>query len=534
LGTGAAVEAGAVPRRLGAFDEPAERRLASADTRFWMVMAFALAAGAAIRFAYLFHGAPVRVLGDGFDYHLKALRLADGLGYTSALGRGGAEAAQHPPAWVTLLAGVAEAGGRSMRAHQITGLMVGLGVILMAGLVGRRFAGRRVGVVAALLAAAYPGFWVLDVQILSEPLGLLVAGVLMIVLADLWQRPSLGRAVLAGAIAGVLALVRSEQLALLVIAVAPLLLLNRRISPSRRLGWTVAATLAAAVLIAPWTVHNLGRFEEPVLLSTNLGNTLIGGNCPATYDGELIGGYDRECSDRVGLPPGLDRSERDVELRKTAFENMRDNIDRLPATVLARYGRTLGVFRPGQTVERAASWLGSDSWPIWAWVTSFWLIAPLAVYGGLQLRRSRTFQWPLVAPAAIVLLVVTVAAGDLRYHTPGDLGLIVLAAVAVDRLIPRRSRSAGAKSLVAGGVASNSGDEVDAAFPGCRGEKSNILGTRRPGLGAAPQPPGWVLPVATSSGRTAGPSSLTALDPAESELNRRQRSFRILDPRTRR
>jgi hypothetical protein len=82
---------------------------------------------------------------------------------------------------------------------------------------------------------------------------------------------------------------------------------------------------------------------------------------------------------------------------------MRENLDRLPATVLARYGRTLGAFRPGQTTERVASWLGSDTWPIWAWVASFWLVVPLAVYGSLALRRARTFQWPLVAPVALVL-----------------------------------------------------------------------------------------------------------------------------------
>jgi 4-amino-4-deoxy-L-arabinose transferase-like glycosyltransferase len=383
--------------------EPAERGPAGIDTRFWLAMAGAVALGATIRLAYLFHGAPAWVLGDGFDYHLRALRLADGLGYTSALGKAGAETAQHPPAWVTLLAGVAEAGGRSMRAHQITGLVVGLGVILVAGLVGRRYAGCRVGVLAALLAAAYPGFWLLDVQILSEPLGLLVLGALIVVLTDLWQRPSLARAVLAGAITGMLALVRSEQVALLVIAVAPLLLLNRRTAPTRRFAWMGAAALAALLVIAPWALHNLGRFDEPVLLSTNLGPTLIDGNCPSTYGGELMGTYDRDCSAAAALPSGLDRSEQDLELRKAAFENMRQNLDRLPATILARYGRTLGAFRPGQTTERVASWLGSDTWPIWAWVASFWLVVPLAVYGSLALRRARTFQWPLVAPVALVL-----------------------------------------------------------------------------------------------------------------------------------
>jgi hypothetical protein len=56
-------------------------------------------------------------------------------------------------------------------------------------------------------------------------------------------------------------------------------------------------------------------------------------------------------------------------------------------------------------------------------------------------RTARSAR-PLVAPVALVVLVVTVAAGDPRYHTPGDLGLVVLAAVALDHLIPcRRSGS---------------------------------------------------------------------------------------------
>jgi 4-amino-4-deoxy-L-arabinose transferase-like glycosyltransferase len=416
----------------------------SADAQFWLSVAFSVVLGGALRFAYLFHGAPVFVLGDGFAYYLEASRIADGLGYTSAIGDVGAELAHHPPGWVTLLAGVTEAGWRDMRAHQVTGLVIGLGVIMVAGLIGRRYAGRRVGVVAAFLAAAYPGFWVLEAQILSEPLGLLVAGLLILVLADLWERPTLARALLAGTLSGALALVRSEQLLLLVIGVAPILLLNPRVSFYRRFAWTGVATLTALVLIAPWSIHNLGRFEEPVLLSTNVGGTLLAGNCPpTTYGGELIGTYDVRCNRQLtGGMSGLDRSQREPEHRRVALENMRDNVDRLPATVLARYGRTLGVFRPAQTVGLAASWLGSATWPVWAWVTSFWLIAPFAAHGSVLLRRSRTFQWPLVAPLLITLLVVTIAYGEPRYHTPADLGIVVLAAVSLDRLT-RRMRKPG-------------------------------------------------------------------------------------------
>jgi hypothetical protein len=406
----------------------------NSGTRFWVGVTAAVAVGATVRFVYLFHGAPVWVGGDGFGFQVEAQRLADGFGYT--LGDGG-QMAHHPPGWVTLLAGVTDAGGRSMQAHQVTGLVVGLVLIVIAALVGRRYAGRRVGVLAAFLAAAYPGFWVLEAQILSEPLGLVIVGLLMLLLADLWERPTLGRAVLSGALAGALGLVRSEQFALLVIAVVPVLVLNRRLTAGRRLARTGAAILAALVVIAPWTIHNLGRFEEPVVLSSNFGTTLLAGNCPpTTYGGELFGFYDINCNRRIGKQkPELDRSQRDVEARRAAFANMRDNVERLPATVAARYGRTVALFRPSQTVALVATWMHSATWPVWAWVASFWFVAPLAVYGSVVLRRSRVFQWPLVAPVVIAVMVVVVAYGEPRYHTPADLGFVVLAAVAVDRMV---------------------------------------------------------------------------------------------------
>jgi hypothetical protein len=421
----------------------AERRRpgAGAEKRFWLGVAGAAAAGAVIRFAYLLHGAPDLPLGDGFSYHTTAHRLAAGLGYTDS---SGAEFAHHPPAWDTVLAAVTEAGFGSTWAHQVTGLVIGLGVIVVAGLVGRRYVSRRVGVIAAALAAAYPGFWVLEVQILSEPLGLLVVGVLMLVMADLWERPTLGRAALAGAVAGALALVRSEQLALLVLAVAPVLLLNRRLAVPRRIASAGVALGAVVLVLAPWTLHNLARFEEPVLLSTNGGTTLLAGNCPPDAYGDLRGSYHIACNVRLAMTaPSYDRSQIELEARATAVENMRDNVELLPATVAARHGRMLGVFRPAQTVDIAATWLGSARWPVWAWVASFWLIVPLAAYGSLLLRRSHTFQWPLVAPLVIVVLAVTVTYGEPRYHTPADLGLLVLAAVAVEHL-RRRIRFRGA------------------------------------------------------------------------------------------
>jgi Dolichyl-phosphate-mannose-protein mannosyltransferase len=409
------------------------------DARFWVAVGSAVVVGAVVRFVYLFRSAPIFVASDGFIYHEEALRIADGLGYTSPIGDVGAEWAHHAPGWVTLLSWVTEAGWRSMWEHQAVGLLTGLVLIVVAALVGRRYAARRVGVLAAFLASVYPGFWVLEAQILSEPLGLVVTGVLMLVVANMWERPTLARAVLAGAVTGLLALVRSEQVALLVITVAPILLLNRRLTARRRVAWAGAAAATTLVTIAPWTMYNLTRFEQPVVLSTNIGFTLLAGNCPpTTYVGERIGSYDLRCDLALNLrDPDLDRSEHDRLAGREALSNVRDNMARLPEVVAARHGRVLGVFRPSQTVAIAASWAGSATWPVWAWVGSFWLVAPLAACGSAILRRSRVFQWPLIAPLGIVVLAVTVAYGEPRYHTPADLGLLVLAAVAIDRLLRR-------------------------------------------------------------------------------------------------
>jgi len=426
------------------------RRDLTPDQRFWLCMLAAVALGALVRLVYLYNAAPVLVKGDGLDYYLVSHRVADGLGFTGALGREGAAYAHHPPGWLAVLAAVTKLGADSMRAAQITGLVIGLGVILMAGLVGRRFAGRRVGVVAALLAALYPGFWLIDVQILSEPLGLAVLGLLTLVLADLWERPTLVRAVAAGGLLGVLSLVRGEELALLAIAVAPILLLNRRLEVTRRFALLGASVAMVAVVIAPWTIYNLGRFEEPVILSTNAGSTLLAGNCPPnTYRGEFMGGFDIHCNFAVAMQNrGLDASQMDIKSRSVAIDNILGNERRMPATVLARYGRLFAVYRTTQTVQIDANWYGSASWPVWAWVTSYWLLVPLAVAGGVILRRSRRFQWPLVAPAALVLVLATVTFGDPRYHIMADLGVVVLVAVAVCEVVRRGQRRTDARGEV--------------------------------------------------------------------------------------
>lgn len=414
------------------------------ERRFWPLLVAMVAVAAILRVFYLLTDARPFPAGDGFTYHFEALRLADGLGYTSSLGDIGAPVAHHPPAWVTLLGIVSWLGGRSLRWHQFVAMTLGLVVVALVGLVGRRYFNARVGLIAAGVAAVYPGFWLLEANVLSEPLALVFVGVLTLLIADLRDHPTLVRSVLVGAVGGLLALTRSEQLGILVVVVVPILLVAKSLTARRRVLLIAAVIVTFVAVIVPWTIYNSSRFKDPVVLSTNGGSLLLIGNCsPTTFTGEKLGFYDTTCLYRLGQShPGYDRSQLDSLARSTAFSNIHRNVDRLPVAVPARIGRMLAVFRPGQTVSWISQWMAMEPALIWAWVGSFWALLAAAAAGGLVAHRRRRYFWPLIAPFVLALVTAAISYGEPRYHTPADFGIVVLAAVALDGLLVRGLRRA--------------------------------------------------------------------------------------------
>jgi 4-amino-4-deoxy-L-arabinose transferase-like glycosyltransferase len=387
--------------------------------------------GALIRFSYIasFIGRPApAVRGDGFSYHLDAIRLSEGLGYTATFWNG-AEAAHHPPGWVTVLGGFSALGLDDLLSHQIIGALIGLLIIVVAALIGRRLFGEVTGGVAGAIAALYPGFWVLEAQILAEPLAILMLGLSIIALYRFSERTDLRRAIEVGVLLGLTALVRSELLALLVIVLPVILWQAKSVSLARR-GMLGLVTIGCVILmVSPWAIFNAKRFQEPVLLSSNMGSALLLGNCPLTFEGEMMGFYDMKCLKYADTGDAVDSSVRDGLYRAAAIDQIRENWKKLPYTVAARYGRTLGVYRSQQTVTKVAAWHGTAPWPVWAWVISFWVVSLLAIVGAVTAIRARSKLLPLLAPIFITLGVVAVISGEPRYHTMADLSLVVLAAL---------------------------------------------------------------------------------------------------------
>src|SRR3954454_10123363 len=133
------------------------------------------AGGLAVRLVYVLVLTPhLRGLGDATYYHELTNRLGDGAGFVDP--GNGTATALHPPLFPLVLALPSWLGLDSYTAHRLVVCLIGTGTIVVVGLVARRLAGERAGLIAAGLAAAYPTLISADGAVMSETLlGLLVA-----------------------------------------------------------------------------------------------------------------------------------------------------------------------------------------------------------------------------------------------------------------------------------------------------------------------------------------------------------------------
>lgn len=285
----------------------------------WALVAICVVA-LGVRLVYLFGWQDFDTVGgDAWYYHEAANLLADGEGFVHPylLENEGVRApgADHPPGYSTVLAVFSLVGFDGIRAHQVVTCLIGTGTVALMGLVGRRLGGlgrrgRQVGLIAAGFAAVYPNIWMNDPSLMSESLAMFAGVGFTLAAYWAWDRPTLARLAGLGAILGLATLVRAEAALLFVLVVAPLCVWVPRLSGWRPRGAHLAvAGATTAVVLTPWVVPNLVRFENPATLSTQMGPTLEVGNCDQVYYGHdrsgieelaalngLIGGWTTECA----------------------------------------------------------------------------------------------------------------------------------------------------------------------------------------------------------------------------------------------
>jgi len=203
-------------------------------------------------------------------------------------------------------------GGPREGTARIVELLLGLGAIVVAYLLGRRLNCRPAGLIAALGVAVYPPFIHSTGALYSEPPAIFTLPAA--VLAFLWaaDQERLRAWLLPGLLFGLTALVRPDYLP---VGVAFVVLAAIRIGRER--GWQPGLAAAGLALVAllvpilPWTIHNQVTLHRTVPISTGGGKALyVGTFLPA--DGEYQRVKARLAERYLGreLPPHSEALER--------------------------------------------------------------------------------------------------------------------------------------------------------------------------------------------------------------------------------
>ena len=316
-------------------------------------------------------------------------------------------------------------------------LLDALGCGLLA-LVARRLGGLRAGIVTGVLAALYATTTYFCGQL--EPATLALFAIAL----ALWATPVDGASRVRWALAGLAwsaaIVIRSE----LVLALPFVLVHAALVSDRRALAIT---SVAPAVLLAVSLGVNWASCGRPVLLTTGAGENLWIGNNPLA-DGvspflhgeqlDVVRSVERTAHDAV---------EADVLFRGLALDDLRHHFG--DATRLAV--RKLAWTFNAQELPNAADigWQRSQSWLLRLPLPGFGLLLPLALMGGLVMRRDRR-ALILLAPIAVALAICVAFFTNARFRLELVPALLVFAGVGTARALENREQIAKVAAVVFG------------------------------------------------------------------------------------
>lgn len=390
-------------------------------------------------------------MGDSYLYQRGAQLLVDGHGFVNPyqwdLFHLRQEDASHVPLFMLWLTVPHLLGIHGAEAAALWSAVLGAGTIVLVGLAGREIVGPRVGLVAAALAAVYPNVFSHDGFLQSETMAIFTVTLAVWLGYRYWHRPTGWNAVWVATACALAGMSRSELILLVVLLFVPLVLWTKRVDLKERFRWIVLGGVAVAVVIGPWVVFNLTRFERPVTLSDNFGYTLLTATCDSTYYGDGVGYWDYRCAEPTYVriqAQTRDRSENEAVFRDEALDYISEHKGRLAYVTLVRWARFAGIWdltHGFDQVDKDRIVEGRDGLAAWGGALMFYPLAILSVVGGIALARRRITLIPLVAPLVTVLVAVTLTFYMNRYRASAETCLCLLAAVGIDAVVRRAGRA---------------------------------------------------------------------------------------------
>ena len=427
------------------YDRPDMTRPKSGRSFSWTLAAITGLAFA-IRLVYIFgYRQHLHFGGDAFVYHAGANLLADGKGFIWPFAPERAiPTGAHPPLYTIYLAVPSVLGFRSVLTHLVWSGVLGTATVVVVGLIGRKVGGVRTGLIAAVNAALSPNLWVPDGSLMAETMAMFATALAVYFGFRYWREPRARWLTCVGVAGALGAMSRSELVLLIPLLVIPLAAFAPGSARRNRVRAMVGAIAAGVVVMTPWLVFNLTRFEKPELLSTQFGALLASTDCDLVWQGETKSYYSVVCADNVrkrSLRAGADESVQDAVYRRAGLDYVANHLGDLPGVVGARLGAIVGLYQPETQINLDSAIEGRERAIARIGLYSFQALALLSVAGAIALRRRRQVPvFPLFVPVVTVVVTVTTGYASTRFRAPAEVVVCVLAAVAIDA-IARRVRS---------------------------------------------------------------------------------------------
>lgn len=360
--------------------------------------------------------------------------------------------------------------GRSLDAVYLAQIALGVAGLLVTALVARRLLGDRHALAAAALGALYAPLVFHEVQLAKEGPAVAAAAALLFALARAREAPGKARWILAGALLGVLALLRENAL-LLAPFLAPLALVRvevrdagssagRRLDARHSAGRVALFLLGLALPLVPVAARN-AALGGGLLATTSQGgvNLWIGNNPDAdgTYrplvPGKQIPALERSEARRLA-ETALGRPLRAAEVSRYWRGRTLDWIAAEPAAFLRLAARKLALYLSPyewpDVVDYA--WMRERSAPLRTAFVEWGALLALAVAGlALAKRRERAALAPIVLFELGWLVATVVFFLFSRYRLPAVPGLLVLGSIPLVAVAERWR--AGRRTLAAAGAA---------------------------------------------------------------------------------
>jgi 4-amino-4-deoxy-L-arabinose transferase-like glycosyltransferase len=390
----------------------------------------AIALGTGVALGYVLFVRPDGLPGDQYEYDLQARFFTQGHPWWSTTPFGVAHASMWKapvyPAFLGILYTVL--GDSPTKAEVVQCLLFVPLSIFAAWLLALHLFDRRVAAIAAYVVAVFPLAWEYFGLLYAESLAIpLTTLVLLLVLA---RPPTPKLAIGTGLLMGFTILVRPTSFFLFAGMAAAYVI---AVGWKRGIGLTVAAVIAAVLVVAPWTIRNAVVTD--------------GGFVPlSVQDAAAYGTFNDESANDPIYPyawrpylkdqpavfsgkPVNDAVFRS-KLQSVANDYIKDHPESVPKAFFWNgLSRLWDVRRPGRAVDEVP-FEGRDKAVTIAGLSMYYVLLPLALFGLWRMRRRRYLVVPLLITALAASVVFTVASGT-RYRAPLEPTIVILAVAAL-------------------------------------------------------------------------------------------------------